>query len=65
MRADLAKARCRTCGSTLDVLDSTDGVWLVRCIECRDEYEMDSDALDGGATAGYLGDLARKPEEGD
>ena len=49
MIVELRDGCCRTCGSTLRVIDADDVTMTVSCLECRDIYLVEPDAFgDGG-----------------
>jgi hypothetical protein len=57
MIVDLKDGSCRTCGSTLRVIDADDATLTVSCIECHDTYEVETDAFGDGCMTYYLGFL--------
>jgi hypothetical protein len=57
MIVDPKDGSCRTCGSTLRVIDADDAALTVSCIECRDTYEVETDAFGDGCMTYYLGFL--------
>jgi hypothetical protein len=54
MIVELIDGCCRTCGSTLRVIDVADGALTVSCIECRDTYDVEPDAFGTGCLKYYL-----------
>jgi len=64
MIVDLKDGRCRSCGSTLQVVDADDATMQVECLECGDAYDLEPDALGDGCMTYYLGIIMQKHEEG-
>ena len=65
MRVDLKDGRCRTCGSQLDIVDADDATMTVECIECGDNYDVETDAFGDGCMTYYPTVLTRKMPEGE
>ena len=65
MLVDTKDGRCRTCGSQLDVVDADDISMHVVCVECGEEYDVETDAFGDGCMTYYLGIIAEKMEAGD
>jgi hypothetical protein len=40
---------CRQCRGALEIIDADDATMTVRCTDCQDEYQVETDAFqDGG-----------------
>jgi hypothetical protein len=63
MRIDLRESRCRTCDSALDVIDILDSTMRVRCLECDDTYEIDTESFGDGGLTYFVPLLNGKPRK--
>jgi hypothetical protein len=52
MRVDPKYGRCRSCDSTLHIVEADDTTVTVKCGECTDSYELETHSLGGGCYAG-------------
>ena len=65
MLVELHDGRCRTCDSQLEIVDADDATMTVRCIECADEYLVETDAFSDGCMTYYVGFMTARMEGGD
>ena len=57
--------RCRSCGGALEILDCDDVSLNVACLECGDNYVVETDALNDGGIHYYPAVMAEKLRGGD
>jgi hypothetical protein len=61
---DLKDGRCRTCGSSLQIVDADHATMSVECTECGDSYPVETDAFGDGCMTYYAGFMASRMEGG-
>lgn len=68
MLVDRHDGQCRSCGGLLEIEDVEDCLMHVRCTECEDCYDVETDAFGDGCMTYFLPLMTEKllgPEEGD
>ncbi len=48
MLVDLEDGVCRECGGQLEITDVDDATMEVKCLECGDDYVVETDAFNDG-----------------
>ena len=64
MEVDLKDGRCRSCDSTLEIVNADDSTMTVECIECGDTYEVETDAFGDGCMTYYAAVMAKQFQAG-
>jgi hypothetical protein len=61
---DRQDGRCRECGGTLEIVDADDATMTVECTEpeCRESYQVETDAFGDGCMTYYPRIMAERME---
>ncbi len=54
MIVDTEDGRCRSCGGQLEILDFDDVSLEVTCLECGDDYAVETDAFGDGCMKYFM-----------
>src|SRR4051794_14603840 len=65
MRMETKDGTCPSCGGALEIIDADDVTMTVRCLDCQDEYQVETDGLNDAGVHYWPNFMADKLMEGD
>jgi hypothetical protein len=48
VKVNVRDGTCRACHGQLEIIDADDATMTVRCLECEEEYPVETDAFNDG-----------------